>query len=246
MCPVKINELSKQNNQKESSSPVSLVSNNNNGKEEIRELIMDIHEPIDICEKLKQKGVPVKVEHLESGDYVFSNIGIERKTLSDFWTSLTTKDKHIWKQVFELKRHYERPILVIEKFNFQFLRSPLYSKQIWGAIGAIIRLGVCVITIAGVTAGSPDLIEFISTLYFASDKSKKSERPLPEKSKSPKEVFMDTLCMVPGIGPGSAEKVVSRYKTFDELGKVSKEDLGSLIGKSRVKMLWLILHGEEI
>ena len=100
------------------STPVSLSTNGD--VVEVREMLVDKREPIDIVEKLRQKGINVRLEYLSSGDYIFSNIGIERKTLTDFWGSITARDKRIWSQMFELKRNFERPFLVIEKFDFSY------------------------------------------------------------------------------------------------------------------------------
>lgn len=244
MPEVRINELIGKNG-KISSTPISLTENGNNGNENGRGMIVDSHEPMDIVEKLRQKGIPVEVERLASGDYIFSNIGIERKTLTDFWGSLTARDKRIWRQMFELKRNFERPFLVIEKFNFSFLRSPSYSKNIWGSLARISMLGINVVTIVSKSGGSPDFIDFIYYLYFSSDKSKKTYKPLPRKSEDPKEVFRDSLCMIPGIGPVTAKKILARHKSFEDLCGATKEDLSSLCGKSKVVFLWKILHGEN-
>lgn len=240
---IKINELSKK---KEGSTPVSLANNhyNGNGQPE-RLMIVDSNEPIEVVDKLKQKGINVKVQKLASGDYIFSDIGIERKTLTDFWGSLTARDKRIWRQVFELKRNFKRPFLVIEKFNFAFLRSPSYSSQIWGSISSIALLGINVVTIAGSTSTSDDFIDFISYCYFSSDPNKKTHAPLPAKSKNFLEVYRDSLCMIPGIGPVTAKKIVSRYKSFEELCSVPQNDLAKLCGRTKTKFLWKLLHGER-
>jgi len=237
---IKINELSKK---KDNSLPIFLTTNNNNSNNRV--MLVDCHEPVSIIDQLRQKGVNVTIERLASGDYVFSNIGIERKTLADFWGSLTAKDKRIWRQMFELKRNFERPFLVIEKFNFAYLRSPVYSKQIWGTIASISLRGINVITIVSRTAGSKDFVDFLTYLYFAADPNKKTFKPVPVKSKNPKEVYSDCLCMIPGLGPVTVKKLVARYHTFDELLEASKEDLSQLCGKTRVRMLWRILHGSE-
>ncbi len=241
MPEIRINELSKDN-----STPVSLGKNGNgNGNSTNRIMIVDSHEPISIAEKLRQKGIPVKVEHLSSGDYIFSNIGIERKTLTDFWGSITAKDKRIWRQMFELKRNFERPFLIIEGFNFAYLRSPSYSNQIWGTLASIALLGINIITITSKTSGSEEFIDFMNYLYFSADKTKKTSRPLPKKSSDPKEVFRDSLCMIPQIGPITAKKLMARFRSFEDLCDARKEDLSSLCGRTKYQMLWRILHGEN-
>ncbi|MFQ6057031.1 MAG: ERCC4 domain-containing protein [Methanosarcinales archaeon] len=46
--------------------------------------------------------------HLASGDYVIiSDIGIERKTCSDFINSFTKKDKRLWRQLHDLKHNFQ-------------------------------------------------------------------------------------------------------------------------------------------
>lgn len=226
------------------STPVSLSTNGD--VVEVREMLVDKREPLDIVEKLRQKGINVKLEYLSSGDYIFSNIGIERKTLTDFWGSITARDKRIWSQMFELKRNFERPFLVIEKFDFSYLRSPEYSRQVWGTISSIALLGINVITIVGKSGGSPEFIDFLTYLYFSSDKTKKGSKPLPKKSEKPEDIYLDAICMIPGIGPVTAKKIVAHYKNFEELCTAKKEELVPLTGKSRVELLWRILHGDKI
>ena len=47
-------------------------------------LLIDSHEPKEIIEKIKE-AIPAQVLRLKYGDYSFSDISIERKTLSDFF-----------------------------------------------------------------------------------------------------------------------------------------------------------------
>ena len=243
MPEIKINELSKGN-----STQVSLNSGFESDSEDPKNriLIVDSHEPISIKDKLQQKGIPTDVVLLHSGDYVFSNVGIERKTLRDLWGSITSKDKRIWRQMFELKRNFERPYLIVEEFNFRFLRSPSYSNQIWGALARISLMGINIVTIASVSSGSKEFVDFVNYLYFSADKTKKTYRPLPAKSKDPVDVFKDTICMVPGIGPVTAEKLVGRYRSWEEICEVDRKVLSKLCGRTKVRMLWRVLHGENI
>jgi ERCC4-type nuclease len=58
------------------------------------------------------------LQHIESGDYVFDQVGIERKTISDLVGSVTGKEKghNFWNQLKILKDTYKKPLVLIEGF----------------------------------------------------------------------------------------------------------------------------------
>jgi ERCC4-type nuclease len=71
-----------------------------------------------IAEILSATNYPVQVQHVESGDFVFDEVGIERKTVSDLLNSLHSKEKghSLWEQVKVLKDTYKKPYVLIEGF----------------------------------------------------------------------------------------------------------------------------------
>ena len=93
-------------------------------------LLIDCHEPHEIVESLKS-AIPAKVIRLKYGDYSFceSDIIIERKTLSDFFSSL--KSNRLKEQMEGMSRHYTEKYLLIEGFfDFSYVNNIgyLYSK----------------------------------------------------------------------------------------------------------------------
>ena len=91
-------------------------------------LLIDCHEPITIIEKLKLS-LKVEVLKLKYGDYSFSDIVIERKTLSDFFLSL--KNNRLAEQMESINRYYNEKYLLIEGFfDFSYVNNLnyLYSK----------------------------------------------------------------------------------------------------------------------
>ena len=66
-------------------------------------LLIDYHEPIAIIEKLKSS-LKVEVLKLKYGDYSFSDVVIERKTLSDFFLSL--KNNRLADEMESINRYY--------------------------------------------------------------------------------------------------------------------------------------------
>ena len=72
----------------------------------------------DIAAILQKKNYPVVVQHIESGDYVFDEVGIERKTVTDLLNTLMSKEKghDLWTQIQTLKDTYKKPAVLIEGF----------------------------------------------------------------------------------------------------------------------------------
>ena len=54
-------------------------------------LVIDVNEPGDIPERLRALGVDFEIKRIAPGDYVLGPVGIERKTLADFFNSLVRK-----------------------------------------------------------------------------------------------------------------------------------------------------------
>lgn len=205
-------------------------------------IIVDIHEPEEIYNMLaKDKSLLVKREHLEVGDYAFANVGIERKQLKDFFSSLTSK--RIWEQVYNLKRRYERPILVIEG-----LKDPIVQlrgsdeKRFLAAIATIALMGITVITLPTTL----HFVNFVQYLYFKTGRQGLSMKPVPKKPwyREKEEIKEDVLCMLPGIGRKTAKAILARFPTIESLVKASPEELkqGTGLGDKRAKQLWEILH----
>ena len=91
-------------------------------------LLIDCHEPNEILISL-QAHLNVKVLKLKYGDYSFSDVVIERKTLSDFFSSI--KNNRLAEQMEFMNRFYTKRYLLIEGFfDFSYVNNIdyLYSK----------------------------------------------------------------------------------------------------------------------
>ncbi len=91
-------------------------------------LLIDCREPKEIIEILS-KNIPTRIIKLAHGDYLFSGIAIERKTLSDFFTSLKTG--RLIEQITNIKRNFPNTYLLIEGFfDFTYVNNIdyLYSQ----------------------------------------------------------------------------------------------------------------------
>lgn len=87
-------------------------------------ILCDCHEPDEIVEEIRKK-VPVNKIRLSYGDYSFSDTILERKTMSDFFSSL--KSKRLAEQMENISRHYTDKYLIVEGFfDFSHVNNPNY------------------------------------------------------------------------------------------------------------------------
>ena len=97
-------------------------------------LVIDSNEPEDIQEKLRGLGVEFEVKKIAPGDYVLGPIGIERKTLSDFFNSMVRK--RLFEQVLRLREAYAQPLLILEG-DLAEISTFRHPQSILGAILAL-------------------------------------------------------------------------------------------------------------
>ena len=84
-------------------------------------LLIDSHEPKEVIEILKTC-IRTSVIPLKYGDYCFSDIIIERKTLSDFFSSL--KSGRLKEQMEAIGRFYTKKYLIVEGFfDFSYVNN---------------------------------------------------------------------------------------------------------------------------
>ena len=73
---------------------------------------------------LESKGLEITLKNLEVGDYVVSDrVAVERKTAQDFVASIIDPERNLFRQIADLSRSYERPVLILEGRD-------LYSRQV--------------------------------------------------------------------------------------------------------------------
>ncbi len=97
-------------------------------------LIVDANEPEDIPEKLRGLGVEFEVKKIAPGDYVLGPIGIERKSLNDFFGSLVKK--RLFEQVQRLRDAYPQPLVILEG-DLAEISTFRHPQSILGALLAL-------------------------------------------------------------------------------------------------------------
>ena len=97
-------------------------------------LIVDANEPEDIPDRLRELGVDIDVRKIAPGDYILGPVGIERKTLTDFFNSLVRK--RLFEQVQRLRDAYPQPLLILEG-DLSEISTFKHPQSVLGALLAL-------------------------------------------------------------------------------------------------------------
>ena len=203
-----------------------------------------------IISKLLEAGIEVEMKELKVADYLVRGVAIERKTVSDFISSMLSG--RLLRQLEEIQQ-YDNKLLMIEGIDEQELysmrfppeaveeiasqcqegkhikensRCSLHPNSIRGfLLSILLRHKVPIIF----TKNSEDSARFIELIA----KKKKVESPLNVKKRSlnKKERMQFILEGFPGIGPKTARKLLEKFKTIKNIVNAPLEELTEVIGK---------------
>ena len=210
-------------------------------KQEKQKIIVDYRERNSlVASTLVEFGFEIEFRELKVADYLVNNVAIERKTVSDFISSMI--NHRLVKQLEELQQ-YENKLLIIEGIDEQELYSDdeehLEGKHIKENHGLslhpnAIRGFLLSITIKHkipviLTKNYEDTAKYLSVL--ARKKEKESSLNVTKKSLNKKERLQFILEGFPGIGPKTAKKLLSHFHTIKNIANASAEELTEVIGK---------------
>ncbi len=160
---------------------------------------------------LVEKGVNVKTEMLEKGDYILSDqCAVERKTVNDFVYTLTRR--YLFEQLFRLRDVYPKSLIVLEGYlPIIYKYSNIQPQAIWGAMFNLAKNGIAIVN----TASQKETIDF---LYTAA-----RQEQIVEKRSAVVHAFKkcDTLsdsqvyfvASLPSIGREKATAILKSYQT---------------------------------
>jgi Fanconi anemia group M protein len=201
-----------------------------NENEEKIKIIADYREKNSmVCPELVSMGFEIEFRNLPIADFLVKDVAIERKTISDFISSMI--NKRLIRQLEELQQ-YPKKLLIIEGIEEQELYSDLRtdginSNAIRGfLLSILLEFNVPIIF----TKDSQDTAKFISVLAKKQDKEHVSLRVI-KHSFNKKEQMQFILEGFPGIGPATAKKLLKKFKTIKTIANASLEELKEAIGK---------------
>lgn len=180
-----------------------------------------------VISELVSHGIEVEIKELRVGDYIVKETAVERKTVSDFISSML--NKRIIRQLEELQQ-YKYRLLIIEGIE----ENELYNDIPEGINGNAIRGFILSILLKFKVpiVFSKDYRDTAKFLLVLLRKQEKESSINPKKrSLNKKEQLQFILEGFPGIGPKTAKKLLEKYHSLSNIFNASIEDLKEVIGK---------------
>jgi ERCC4-type nuclease len=164
-----------------------------------------------IVKGLMERGVEVRTEKLEKGDYILSDVcAVERKTVQDFVYTLTRR--YLFEQLFRLKEVYPKSLILLEGYlPIIYKYSRIQPASVWGAMFSLARNGIAMVN----TTSYKETIDF---LYVAAHQEQIVEKRAPtvhafKKIDSTSDAQIYFVASLPNIGREKAIALLKSYQT---------------------------------
>lgn len=188
---------------------------------------------------LNEKKITVRFIRLNVGDYIISDrTCIERKSSDDFVSSIV--NGRIFEQMEEMKRNFEKPILIIEG---RYFREGITENALKGAISTIILQYEIPILMTN------DEKDTARTIYWLSKKEQEEfKRGIgikgKKKPKEMKQLQEHVVASLPGVSTVLSKRLLERFKTLKAVANASETELAKVkgIGEKQAKRLYEILN----
>jgi len=179
-----------------------------------------------LVDLFKEADVVVEVKKVRYGDYLIDDaVTIERKTARDFLISVI--DGRLFRQLSRLKRHCERPLVLIEGNPYQ---TDLHvdAKAIKGALLSVQAVWHIPVIFS---ESKEETIEIILTIGRQHERHgdvvplRKGYRPGRLKSK---QLFV--LQGLPRVGPTRAKRLIEHFRSVSNVMRATAGELSKVDG----------------
>ncbi len=164
-----------------------------------------------VVKGLIERGVKIKTEVLEKGDYILSDqCAVERKTVQDFVYTLTRR--HLFEQLFRLKDVYPKALILLEGYlPIIYKFSHIQPAAIWGAMFNLAKNGIALVN----TASYKETVDF---LYVGARQEQILEKRVPtvhafKKTETLSDAQVYFVASLPSIGREKANALLKSYQT---------------------------------
>ncbi|MFH1787215.1 MAG: ERCC4 domain-containing protein [archaeon] len=194
-----------------------------------QKIIIDYREKNSlVASELISLGFEIEFKELKVADYLVKEIAIERKTVSDFISSMI--NKRLLNQIEELQQ-YQNKLILIEGIEEQELYNEENDKgvnanSIRGFLLSIVLKHKIPIIF---TKDYKDTAKYINLIA----RKKPNENGIRAKKRilNKQEQMQFILEGFPGIGPKKSKKLLKEFSNLKKIFNASQEELQKIIGK---------------
>jgi len=179
-----------------------------------------------VASYLIKEGLEIEFKELKIGDYVVKDVIIERKTVSDFISSMM--NQRLLKQIEEIKQ-YENKLIIIEGIS----EKELYNDENYSINPNAIRGFLLSITLKHkipliFSKNSEDTAKFITIL--SKKKDKEINLNAKKKTLNKREQLQFIIEGFPGVGPKKAKALLERFGSIQNIILAPTEELEKILG----------------
>ena len=177
-----------------------------------------------VAQALEAAGDKVIYSTLNVGDYIISDkVAIERKTDMDLLDSIIDKNRNLFRQLSDLTKAYDRPVLIIEGDNLYTGRQ-IHPNAIRGVLSSIATdFGIPIIN----SKDEVDTAAFIHIMAKREQEDKKRSISLhgSKTSMTLKEQQEYIVSAISNIGPTTAIKLLRHFGSVEHIISADIENL---------------------
>ncbi|MEA1895494.1 MAG: DEAD/DEAH box helicase [Euryarchaeota archaeon] len=198
-----------------------------------------------VSQIIEAAGVEVVMRTLEIGDYLLSDrVCVERKTTSDFISSLISGRRELFGQISDLARTFDKPVLIIEGDDL-YRQRQIHPNAVRGALTAIaIDFGVPIL----MSKDAEDTALMLAAIARREQQDHgrevvmhgtRSAMMLPQQQEY-------VVSAMPEIGPVVAKNLLKHFGTVAAVMSASREELieVDLVGPKTADRIREVVGGE--
>ncbi|OPY46954.1 MAG: ATP-dependent RNA helicase DbpA [Methanosaeta sp. PtaU1.Bin016] len=171
---------------------------------------------------LEARGLAITLKNLDVGDYVISDrVAVERKTAQDFVASVIDPERNLFRQISDLCRAYDRPVLILEGRD-------LYSRavspnSIRGALAAVaVDWGLPIIPTED-QEETASIIAMLSAREHREGREPKVHGHKTARTLAEQQEYL--VSAIPSVGPAVARNLLRHFGSVERIMTASEAEL---------------------
>lgn len=195
-------------------------------------IYVDSRESIKV-QKLAKSYLKAEVALLPVGDFVCGNVCIERKTITDFLGSLTSKRLH--NQILRMKANFDHSIVIVVGKEYDVQYTGWSAQQFNGKLmSTAMDYDIKVMR----TDTDVGFMSLAKSAFKRSDTNLEFvEHNIKRIAPRSDDVYVNMVCAIPGIGEKLAKEILKVF-TVKQLFEITEKDLRNSvdgIGKKKAE-----------